>query len=613
MPTKQPTVAVSGLTREGVQGSLAAVIEVLRLCERSDLTHRAVAAQRRYEQTYCNVLIAGEFKQGKSSMVNALVNADVCPVDDDVATARPIEIGYAEEPTAEIVYYAADPDAVPETRAIEFEDIPAYAADPPTASDAERVSAVRIRLQRQLLSNGLLLVDTPGVGGIGFAHGTVTIGALPHADAVLFVTDASQELTAAEIEFLRTVRALCPTYACAVTKIDFYPAWRKIVEIDRGHFDRYGFKDIRIFPTSAVLRQTAIDTKDRDMNVESGYGELVAYLRDELASTVERASVQRLAAAIIDILDDLDSQFRAELTVLDDPEESARLLRQLEHAKERANHLRSQSSRWQNTLSDGIGDLNSDVSHDLRGKLRDLVREAEEELDKMDPAVGWDEFEAALYKKTTTHIVQNFTFLRQRGAELAARVAQHFEADHNEIASRLEVADSSVVSPDANFRAAFKIDRPSAVAQTLFALRGTTGGMMTLSVLTGVAGITLVAPFVLAVGAMLGRKLAKDERGRQLTLRRAQAKQAVRKYADDISFSSTKDSNDALRQIQRQLRDHLLTRAEELTNATSESLGAAQQMQRSSEQARTERRKQIVTLQQRINQTRAALAQPAPQ
>lgn len=600
--------SVGELTSDGMKRVLAAVGAVLKTCDRPDLDQRVRAAAHRYEQTHCYVLIAGEFKQGKSTLINALVNAPICPVDDDVSTARAIEIGYADAPIAEVVFNNSDPDELPETRPISFDDIPAYASDPPTAPDADQVMAVRIRLQRRLLSNGLLLVDTPGVGGLGSAHSTATVAALPQADAVLFVTDASQELTSSELEFLRTVRALCPTYACVVTKTDFYPSWRKIVDIDREHFERHGFADMRIFPTSAVLRQTAIDTNDREMNLESGYNELVAYLRDELASTVERASIHRLAAALLDVLADLETQLRAELTILDDPEEAARLLRQLEHAKERATQLRSQSARWQTTLGDGIGDLNSDVGHDLRGRLRELVREAEESLDLIDPAKGWDEFEGGLYKSMSSHIVQNFTFLRQRSAELAARVAQHFEADHNEIVSRLDVPEPEVVSPEASYKAALKIERPSAVSQTLFAIRGTAGGITTLSILSGVAGVSLVAPFVIVVGLALGRKLAKDERLRQVVFRRSQAKQAVRKYTDDISFSSTKDSNDALRLIQRQLRDHFLGRAEELTNATSESLAAAQQMQRSTEQARAERRKQIVVMREMVSQAHAVLA-----
>ena len=181
----------------------AAITALLADCARPDLEQRASTALRRLDASGCNVLVVGEFKKGKSSLVNALVNAPVCPIDDDVATAKPIEVHYDAEPSAAVVYRPEDrsnPEDRGRVRAISFDDIPSYAAEPPTAPDADQVTALRIGLPRQLLSSGLVLVDTPGVGGLGSSHSATTVGALPSADAVLFVKDASQELTATEVE-----------------------------------------------------------------------------------------------------------------------------------------------------------------------------------------------------------------------------------------------------------------------------------------------------------------------------------------------------------------------------------------------------------------------------
>ncbi|GAA3753800.1 hypothetical protein GCM10022225_43190 [Plantactinospora mayteni] len=50
------------------------------------------------------VLIVGEPKQGKSQLVNALLNASVCPVGDGVSTTIPTVVGHAEAPTAALVW-----------------------------------------------------------------------------------------------------------------------------------------------------------------------------------------------------------------------------------------------------------------------------------------------------------------------------------------------------------------------------------------------------------------------------------------------------------------------------------------------------------------------------
>ena len=116
--------------------------------------------------------------------------------------------------------------------------------------------ALRIGVPRQLLQGGIVIVDTPGVGGLGTAHHSATLGALPSADAVVFVSDVSQELTASEVEFLRTVKSLCPTVLCVESKTDFYPAWQRIVARDRQHIATAGI-EAEVLPISSTLQLVA--------------------------------------------------------------------------------------------------------------------------------------------------------------------------------------------------------------------------------------------------------------------------------------------------------------------------------------------------------------------
>ena len=78
-----------------------------------------------------------------------------------------------------------------------------------SAADGARVTGVEVRLPRKMLAGGLVLVDTPGVGGLGSPHAAASLAAISMADAVLFVTDAAQELTRSEVDFLRRARELC--------------------------------------------------------------------------------------------------------------------------------------------------------------------------------------------------------------------------------------------------------------------------------------------------------------------------------------------------------------------------------------------------------------------
>ena len=52
---------------------------------------------------------------------------------------------------------------------------------------------------------------------------------------MLFVSDASQEYTEPEIQFLRHAMRISPNVACVLTKTDLYPQWRQVEELNRAH------------------------------------------------------------------------------------------------------------------------------------------------------------------------------------------------------------------------------------------------------------------------------------------------------------------------------------------------------------------------------------------
>ena len=65
--------------------------------ERPDLDDRLRHARPRLLDDRVRVLVVGEFKQGKSMLVNGLVGAPVCPTFDDIATAVPTVVRHAEK------------------------------------------------------------------------------------------------------------------------------------------------------------------------------------------------------------------------------------------------------------------------------------------------------------------------------------------------------------------------------------------------------------------------------------------------------------------------------------------------------------------------------------
>jgi Dynamin family len=542
---------------------------------RPDLDARLAATARRLAEPDVRVLVVGEYKQGKSSLVNACINIAVCPVDDDIATSVPTAVHYAEQPFAVAVRASPVEGGEPEREPIPLDQLAAHVSESGNPENERRLLAVEVGVASRLLATGLVLEDTPGVGGLASAHSVATYAALPSADAVLFVTDAARELSAPELEFLHAARATCPNVLCALTKVDFYPEWRRILELDLGHLSRAGL-EAPMFPVSTPLRLRALRLGDAGLNDESGYPALLGHLRAEVVDGADRLVARAAAQDQLSVIGQLETTFASERAVLARPEEAAALVGALDEAKARAAKLRGESARWQQTLNDGMADLMAEVDYDLRGRIRGLSQEADEALEQTDPGETWEQFQEWFQGRVASEISENYLMLAREAEALAGRVAEHFASAEGEVQLSLEVA-----GPDATLgalRLSGKVDaaRRRVGGSALTVLRGSYSGTSLLSMLGGMAGFAVLSPLSAAVGLLMGGKALRDERQRHLTTRRQQARAAHRKYTEELGFQIGKHSRDTLRKVQRELRDRFASLAEELQRSTSEALSAAQ-------------------------------------
>jgi GTP-binding protein EngB required for normal cell division len=237
--------------------------------ERDDLVRRLRTAKKLLTDNAIRIPVVGEFKQGKSSLINALVEADVCPVDDDIATAVPTEVRHAAALSAS-AHFEALPGSQGAgwTESITPAEVAAYASESGNPGNTRRLVSVSVGIDRSLLAGGLVLVDTPGVGGLGAAHQSA-VADLPRSHACLFVSDASRELTDAEVRFLHAVVELCPTVIMVLTKTDLTPHWPRILERNQAHLHRAGVR-IEIHGFSSELSRVAAAEGDEELRAESG-------------------------------------------------------------------------------------------------------------------------------------------------------------------------------------------------------------------------------------------------------------------------------------------------------------------------------------------------------
>jgi Dynamin family len=556
--------------------------------QRPDLEVRARQALQRLHNPRVRVLVVGEFKQGKSMLVNALVNAPICPIDDDISTSVPTVVRFANQPSATLVRGAWGADEREERFHVPIEQLVKHVSEAGNPGNRAGLKYAEVGIPRDILADGLELVDTPGVGGLSSVQGSATLAMLPSADAILLVSDATAEYSRPELEFLRQAAMVCPNVACVLTKIDLYPRWQWIAELDRRHLRTAGI-DAELLPVSSVLRLHGLRARDHTLNAESGFPALVTFLRERVVGQSERLANRAAANDVVTITAQLASGMRAELAACEDPARAALLVASLEQARHRADHLRDRSARWAQVLNDGIADLNADVDYDLRDRMRAIVREAEKVLEGADPGKIWDQFAAELQEQAAAACAANFLWATERARWLAGQVADLFEEDGAQsLPPQLRTAGD--VTPETMG----DLERPGAdkfgVGQRAFVgLRGGYIGTLMAGLASTAFGLALLNPFSAAAGLLIGGKMVRDESRRLLDRRRMEAKNTVRRYVDDVSFQVGKQSRDMLRYMQRDLRDHFMARSDELVRSAQESLIAAERALQAGEADRQQR------------------------
>ncbi len=544
---------------------------------RADLAKRLEQTRARLQDPDVRVIVVGEFKQGKSKLINALVNAPACPVDDDIATSVPTSVGYAEEASAWILVpdenAAPGPGGAPVARReVPIAELSDYVSERGNPGNERHIVSAEVLLPREILKGGLKLVDSPGVGGLDSSNALATLSALSSAHAVLLVSDASQEYTEPEVQFLKHAMRISPNVAAVLAKTDLYPEWRQIEQLDRGHLLDAG--DVPMFSVSSDLRLLAAELQDRALNDESGFPALVAHLRREVLGRAELIHERSAVHDLVSVAEQLTVSLRSELNAMLHPEDTPRMIAQLEEAKARADEFRSRSARWQVTLTDGIADLIADMEHDLRDRLRKVQREAENSIDEGDPGPIWEQITEWLDQRVAAAVSETFVWTDERSRWLSEEVAQLFSEGESDLPA-IDVGDTQGVMDPVEHISGLDAGRLGAGEKIYIGVRGSYGGVLMVGLATGLIGMSLINPLSLLAGVLVGRRAYREDMNTRLSRRQHEAKLLVRRYIDEVIFQVGKQLKDRLRLVQRSARDHFGSMADELHRSLTEALSAS--------------------------------------
>ncbi|MBU9762702.1 Isoniazid-inducible protein iniA [Mycobacterium sp. TNTM28] len=590
----QPQVATGGPARpvKVIVELIDHTSSIAATYDRGDLVERLRVAKVRISDPQIRVVIAGQLKQGKSQLLNSLLNIPVARVGDDESTVLATVVAHGEQPSARLV--VARPDgAEPELIDIPPSEVTNDLRRAPQAGGRE-VLRVEVTAPSPMLKGGLAFVDTPGVGGHGQPHLSATLGLLPDADALLMVSDTSQEFTEPELTFIRQAIEICPVATIVATKTDLYPHWRQIVAANTAHLQRAGIST-PVTPVSSVLRSHAIQLNDKELNEESNFPAIVKFLSEKVLNRETDRIRDEVVAEIHSAAEHLLLAVDSELSAFTDPGERERLTSDLERRKQEAQDALQHTALWQQVLNDGISDLTADVDHDLRHRFRNITAHTEKVIDSGDPTLHWAEIGSELEEAVATAVGDNFVWAYQRAEALAAEVARTFTEAGLEAVQlpQIDARDMGAGFGEMKSLARLEAKPIKAGHKVITGMRGSYGGVLMFGMLTSFAGLGMFNPLSLGAGLVLGRKAYKEDMENRMLRVRSEAKANMRKFIDDVAFVVGKESRDRLKGIQRQLRDHYRDIANQTTRSLNESLQATLAAARTEEAERNTRVKEL--------------------
>ncbi len=273
--------------------------------------------QQDMENDFFTVVVLGEFKRGKSTFINALLQKELLPTDVLPETATINALMYNDTPTVQVVMN----DGREEKGEATQEYLQKFSARQ-EGNLANNVKYIKIGYPSDILKNKLVIVDTPGVDDINESRSEVTYRFIPKANAVIFLLDAKSPLKKTEKDFIDS--KLLPlgldTILFAANKYDAVDEeeeadYLEDLRVRLGTAFKIGEKDaqlkkIQLYPLSAKWALQGVLQNKPKLTAASGINELTEALRDMVFNgKVEQNKIAHYKRRLRDILDNLVREY----------------------------------------------------------------------------------------------------------------------------------------------------------------------------------------------------------------------------------------------------------------------------------------------------------------
>lgn len=250
------------------------------------------------ENNAMTVSIIGQFKRGKSSMSNAILEDTILPVGIVPITSAVTKVVYSEKKSAHVHFKNG---AVEE---VGFDELSRYISEQENKGNELGVEMVVLGAPSKFLQDGMEFVDTPGVGSFHKNNTEAAYEYMKESDGVIFLLSVDSPINQIEIDFLRNTNDFAGRFYFAVNKTDTVAPADLQAYIDYCRMilcELMGTDDIKIFPVSAKTGEGIEELKTA----------VLADCRSNAQQILEESAEKKLREIVSQSLKQLDFYWKA--------------------------------------------------------------------------------------------------------------------------------------------------------------------------------------------------------------------------------------------------------------------------------------------------------------
>src|ERR1700691_6072588 len=164
----------------------------------------ARSAAERIAEGRFYVACVGQFKRGKSTLLNALIGEPILPSGVVPVTSVPTILRFGEDYGARVRLDSG------EWTEIAIAEIEQYVSETQNPQNSKGVAALEVFVPSPLLAEGMCFVDTTGLGSVFAGNTAATHAFIPHIDAAIVVIGADPPIAGDELALVEPVSKKIP-------------------------------------------------------------------------------------------------------------------------------------------------------------------------------------------------------------------------------------------------------------------------------------------------------------------------------------------------------------------------------------------------------------------